>query len=150
MKSAAASLGLDIRIGLVMLDAYSSSMPDWNRKVAEVAANAAHFYVVHSYFTPYNQNSNVQAILLYRVAGNIKSYVYSEVDKVGKPHLPLALTEYNIFAVGSQQAVSHANGMHAVLVTGEVIKKGFGAAMRWDLANGWDNGNDHGYVFKWR
>ncbi|MBK7215397.1 MAG: hypothetical protein IPH88_19385 [Bacteroidales bacterium] len=66
------------------------------------------------------------------------------MDKVGKPHLPLALTEYNIFAVGSQQAVSHANGMHAVLVTGEVIKKGFGAAMRWDLANGWDNGNDHG------
>jgi len=34
--------------------------------------------------------------------------------------------------------------MHAVLVTGEAMKTGYGAALRWDLANGWDNGNDHG------
>jgi hypothetical protein len=34
--------------------------------------------------------------------------------------------------------------MQAVLVTGELIRSGFGAACRWDLANGWDNGNDHG------
>jgi hypothetical protein len=34
--------------------------------------------------------------------------------------------------------------MHAVLTTGELIRTGFGAACRWDLANGWDNGNDHG------
>jgi hypothetical protein len=60
------------------------------------------------------------------------------------PELPVALTEYNIFAVGSNQPVSHANGMHAVLVTGELMRSGFGAACRWDLANGWDNGNDHG------
>ncbi|MBK7215398.1 MAG: hypothetical protein IPH88_19390 [Bacteroidales bacterium] len=52
MKTAAASLGLDIRIGLVMLDAYSSSMPDWNRKVAEVAADAADFYMFVQLFTP--------------------------------------------------------------------------------------------------
>jgi hypothetical protein len=56
----------------------------------------------------------------------------------------VALTEYNIFATGSNQAVSHANGMQAVLATGEMIRSGYGAACRWDLANGWDNGNDHG------
>jgi hypothetical protein len=66
------------------------------------------------------------------------------VVKAGKPKIPVALTEYNIFATGSGQQVSHINGMHAVLVTGEAIKTGYGAALRWDLANGWDNGNDHG------
>lgn len=145
MKAAAASLGLDIKIGLVMLDAYSSSLSGWNRDVASAAGDAADFYVVHSYFTPYNQNSNLETILnSYKRTGDFKSYVYSELDKAGKPHLPVALTEYNIFAIGSKQAVSHANGMHAVLVVGEAIRNAYGAALRWDLANGWDNGNDHG------
>ncbi len=66
------------------------------------------------------------------------------MTKAGKPKLPVALTEYNIFATGSNQPVSHVNGMHAVLVTGEVMKTGYVAACRWDLANGWDSGNDHG------
>ena len=49
-----------------------------------------------------------------------------------------------MFAIVSNQPVSHENGRHAVLVTGEAIKTGYGAVLRWDLANGWDNGNDHG------
>jgi len=31
-----------------------------------------------------------------------------------------------------------------VLVINELMKNKFGFAARWDLANGWDNGNDHG------
>ena len=57
---------------------------------------------------------------------------------------PIALTEYNINAEGSLQKVSHVNGMHAIMVLGEALKNKFGMAARWDLANGWDNGNDHG------
>ncbi len=145
MKMAAAELGLDIRIGVVMLDAYSWENSTWNRDVAASAGDKADFYVVHSYFTPWNQNSAIATILnSYRRTGKFKEYVYAEVDKAGMPHLPVALTEYNIFAVGSNQPVSHANGMHAVLVTGEAMKTGYGVALRWDLANGWDNGNDHG------
>jgi hypothetical protein len=145
MKAAAASIGLDIKIGLVMLDSYSSEFPDWNKEVASIAGDAADFYVLHCYFTPYNQNSSRETILnSYKRAGEIKSYLYSGIDKAGKPHLPVALSEYNIFATGSKQAVSHVNGMHAVLVAGEALKTGYGAALRWDLANGWDNGNDHG------
>jgi hypothetical protein len=34
--------------------------------------------------------------------------------------------------------------MHAVLVTGEAMKTGYGATLRWDLANDWSSGNDHG------
>jgi hypothetical protein len=34
--------------------------------------------------------------------------------------------------------------MHAAMVIGESLKNYFGLTARWDLANGWDNGNDHG------
>jgi hypothetical protein len=113
--------------------------------VAAQVGDRADFYSVHSNYTPYNQNSDVATILSSpSLTGNYKTYIWNEVEKAGKPKIPIALTEYNIFATGSNQAVSHANGMHAVLVTGETMKTGFGAATRWDLANGWDNGNDHG------
>jgi len=145
MKKAADETGAEIKIGLVMSEASSSSNATWNKDVAARAGNKADFYVVHSYFTPYNQNSDPETILSsYLKTGTYKSYVWEELDKAGKPHLPVALTEYNIFAVGSNQPVSHVNGMHAVLVTGEAIKTGLGAALRWDLANGWSDGNDHG------
>lgn len=145
MKAAASQIGVNIKIGVVMLDSYSSSMPAWNRDVIAKAGDKADFYVVHSYFTPYNQNSDVSTILnSYSTTGNYKSFVWNAAQLEGKPKLPVALTEYNIFATGSNQAVSHVNGMHAVLVTGEAIKTGYGATLRWDLANGWDNGNDHG------
>lgn len=57
---------------------------------------------------------------------------------------PIALTEWNIFAVGSKQMVSHINGLHATLTLGELIRNKYGQASRWDLSNAWDNGNDHG------
>lgn len=144
MKAAATEKGVDIKIGVVMAEA-SSSGSSWNKAVAEQVGDKADFYIVHSYFTPYNENSTAETILSsYTKTGTYKAYVWQEVDKAGKPHLPVALTEYNIFAIGSNQPVSHVNGMHAVLVTGEAMKTGYGAATRWDLANGWDNGNDHG------
>jgi hypothetical protein len=144
MKKASQETGADIRIGLVMAEA-SSTSPGWNMEVAARAGDYADFYCVHSYFTPWNANSDVETILdSYTRTGEFINYVWSEAEKAGKPKLPVALTEYNIFAVGSNQPVSHVNGMHAVLVTGEAIKTGYGAATRWDLANGWDNGNDHG------
>lgn len=144
MRAAAAETGADIKIGVVMVEA-SSTSSSWNQAVAAVVGDKADYYVIHSYYTPYNENSTVETILSsYTKTGTYKNYLWGELDKAGKPHLPVALTEYNIFATGSGQAVSHVNGMHAVLVTGETMKTGYGAACRWDLANGWDEGNDHG------
>ena len=144
MKAAAAETGYDIRIGVVMAES-SSASSTWNKAVAEVVGDKADFFIVHSYYTPYNQNSDVSTILnSYLSTDSYKSFVWGELDKAGKPHRPVALTEYNIFAVGSNQPVSHINGMHAVLVTGEAMKAGYGAALRWDLANGWSNGDDMG------
>ena len=34
--------------------------------------------------------------------------------------------------------------MHAAIVLGELMKNKYGLACRWDLANGWGGGNDHG------
>lgn len=148
MRTAATELGVDIKIGIPMADSeigYTPSWATWNKDVASIAGDKADFYTVHSYYTPWQENSDVETILnSYKHTGNYKSYIWSEVDKAGKPHLPVMLGEFNIFAVGSNQQVSHINGMHAVLVTGEALKKGYGAALRWDLANLWDNGNDHG------
>lgn len=144
MKAAAAETGVDIKIGVVMVEA-SGTHSTWNNLVAAEVGNLADFYSVHSYYTPYNTNSDVATVLgSYTKTEGYKNYVWNEVTTAGMPKLPIALTEYNIFATGSNQAVSHANGMQAVLVTGELMRSGYGAANRWDLANGWDNGNDHG------
>lgn len=144
MRAAAAETGIDIKIGVVMVEA-SGTHATWNNLVATEVGDLADFYSVHSYYTPWNSNSDVATVLgSYKNTEGYKTYVWNTVAAAGKPTLPVALTEYNIFAVGSNQPVSHANGMQAVLVTGELIRSGFGAANRWDLANGWDNGNDHG------
>jgi beta-mannanase len=144
MKVAAAETGHDIKIGVVMVEAASTNA-SWNTAVAAQVGDIADFYIVHSYYTPWNTNSDVATVLnSYSHTEGYRTYVRNTVAAAGMPELPVALTEYNIFAVGSNQPVSHANGMHAVLVTGELIRSGFGAACRWDLANGWDNGNDHG------
>ena len=144
MRAAALETGADIKIGVVMVEG-SGTHASWNGAVAAEVGDMADFWSVHSYFTPYHQDSDVATVLASHAntEGYI-NYVWTTVEGAGKPRLPVALTEYNIFAIGSNQAVSHANGMHAVLVTGELMRSGFGAANRWDLANGWDNGNDHG------
>jgi len=144
MKAAAAETGYEIKIGVVMVEA-SSTHSSWNTGVAAQVGDKADFYIVHSYYTPWNTNSDVAAVLnSYKNTEGYINYVRNTVAAAGMPELPVALTEYNIFAVGSFQPVSHANGMQAVLATGEMIRSGYGAACRWDLANGWDNGNDHG------
>jgi len=144
MRAAAAETGAAIKIGVVMVESSQTSSA-WNKAVSAEAGDVADFYVVHSYYTPYNTNSDVATVLgSYTQTGGYKTHVWNEAARAGKPKLPVALTEYNIFAISSNQPVSHANGMHAVLVTGEAMKTGYGATTRWDLANGWDNGNDHG------
>jgi hypothetical protein len=144
MRVAAAETGHDIKIGVVMVES-ATTHNSWNAGVAAQVGDKADFYVVHSYYTPWNTDSDVATVLnSYKNTEGYINHVRSTVAAAGMPELPVAMTEYNIFAVGSRQQVSHANGMQAVLATGEMIRTGYGAACRWDLANGWDNGNDHG------
>jgi aspartate 1-decarboxylase len=71
-------------------------------------------------------------------------YVKQSIAGAGLTSKPIILGEWNIFSVGSKQQVSHINGLHAVMVTGEAMKNKFGMTARWDFSNSWDNGDDHG------
>ncbi len=149
MKSAAAEIGSEIKIGVGLMESlvtYNQVMNKWNSGVLPQVADKADFLIVHSYYTPYDQNSNATVILnSASITKDHKNYVINDLKKYTElENLPVALTEWNIFATGSKQAVSYINGMHATLVLGELIKNQYGQAMRWDLVNGWSNGNDHG------
>lgn len=151
MRAAAQQVGATIYIGAYILEQAPQAWQTptdqtWNQGVIAQVNNSADFYIVHSYYTPYNTNSNATDILNTGTSNtqNIMNYLATNIPANGGSLKPVALTEWNIFAVGSMQMVSHIAGLHADIVLGELIKNKYGQASRWDLANGWDNGNDMG------
>jgi hypothetical protein len=155
MHAAAKENGNAIYIGATIIEAPKNSHENtinagWNAGFFKIARDAADFFIVHSYYTPYNQNSKPEVILLSATVVTDKMMQYLEdMTKENNVLLkPVALTEWNIFAEGSKQQTSYINGMHAAIVLGEMAKNKFGMACRWNLANGYGNGNDHGLFNK--
>jgi hypothetical protein len=151
MKKAASEKGHIIYIGaqLIQYDASDSwNPPDrtWNNGFFSSAGNNADFFIVHNYFTPYNENSTPSVILNSGQTEIVNMMEYLKANTSANKVLmkPLALTEWNIFAVGSKQMCSYISGIHSVLVLGEMMKQQYGQASRWDLANGYSNGDDQG------
>ena len=149
MRNAALEIGATIYIGAQLIQTATTSNTidqNWNSGYFAQAANTADFYIVHDYFTPYNQNSNAADIMTTAATEtqSVMNWMRTTTSNGGVAMKPIAMTEWNIFASGSKQNVSHIAGMHAVLSLGGLIANKFGAAMRWDLANGWSNGDDHG------
>ncbi len=151
MRKAAAEISKTIYIGAQLLEKAPESWQTatdkgWNNGVFKEAGSQPDFYIIHSYYTPFAQNSSAAAILSSATTETAKmlNYVKQNMQAGGVPVKPVALTEWNIFAEGSMQQVSHINGLHASLVLGELIKAEYGMAARWNLANGWAGGNDHG------
>jgi hypothetical protein len=149
MRKAAKEVGNDIKIGVVAMDSYVTYdvvQRDWNQGMMKEAGNLADFVIVHNYHTPYQENSTVATILNSATKSkDMMQYINSGLKTYANHDpLPIALTEWNIFAIGSAQQVSFINGMHAALVLGEAMKNQYGATNRWDFMNGWDDGNSHG------
>jgi hypothetical protein len=160
MHAAAAQIGATIYVGAILVDAppYNnaySTLANWNQGVLTKARpDATDFFIIHDYFTAYNTNSNPSDIMntAISVPTNGMNYVKQQIAGYGVPIKPIALTEWNIQAVGSRQDISYIDGMHAVKGFGAIIKNGFGEASRWDLANAWItnaggisvNGDDQG------
>ncbi|WP_153800848.1 alpha-L-arabinofuranosidase [Foetidibacter luteolus] len=151
MRKAATEIGKTIYIGAQLLEKPTESWQtatdkSWNSGVLAQAGNAADYYILHSYYTPFNANSTPSEILASapKVTAEMMQHVKSSATAAGVSMKPVALTEWNIFAIGSQQMVSQIAGIHAVMVMGELLGNKFGMASRWDLANAWENGNDHG------
>jgi hypothetical protein len=151
MRKAAAEIGRTIYIGAVTVEAESPAWAtnthrNWNTGLLAATTNSPDYYVIHSYFTPYNTNSNATDILNTATTECKKmiDFVKQTFQTAGTTVKPIALDEWNIFATGSKQQVSHINGLHADLLLGEILENKFGMSSRWDLANGWSNGDDHG------
>ncbi|HEY5368258.1 MAG TPA: hypothetical protein VIJ75_04635 [Hanamia sp.] len=151
MRAAAEKTGATIYIGATLYQEAPASYTDnttktWNAGVLQNARAIVDYFIVHNYFTPYNTNSGVTDILntATSVPASMMSYVKQQITNAGIPLKPVALTEWNIFATGSKQMVSFIAGMHAAKTLGSLIKNQYGEASRWDLANGWGNGDDQG------
>lgn len=148
MKKAAQEVRATIFIGAQLLELQpqswqTSTDQGWNATVIARVGNKADFYINHSYYTPYQQNSSASVILNSAIS-NTAAMINWYHSSLGSAVRPLALTEWNINAEGSMQKVSFISGMHATLLLGELLKNKYGMAGRWDLANAWENGNDHG------
>ncbi|MBD0285439.1 MAG: alpha-L-arabinofuranosidase [Flavisolibacter sp.] len=151
MRKAAQEIGKTIYIGALLVESPPQSwntitVKTWNAGLLGKAGSKPDFFIVHNYYTPYQQNSTASEVLNSASVETQKmtEYVKQSLQAAGVGEKPLALTEWNIFAQGSMQAVSHINGMHGVMVVGEALKNKYGMTARWNLANAWENGNDHG------
>lgn len=148
MRKAAKEVGNDIKIGVVAMDSHvtwNAIQMNWNSGMMKQVGNMTDFIIVHSYHTPFQENSTVSTILnSYVRSKEIKTYIDNGLlTNINHDPIPVAMTEWNIFAQGSKQGVSYINGIHATLVLGELIKNQYGGSMRWDLVNGWSNGDNH-------
>lgn len=149
MRQAASETGAQIYIGAVSSESSGSGPANWNVDLMSSLGDTIDFYIIHSYFTPYNQNSTASVLLTAPTqVSDYMSYLNNCASQAGVSMKPVALTEYNTFAVGSKQAVSQVDGMFCAMVVSEAIKSGLGAASHWDLANGYNNGDDHG-TYSW-
>jgi hypothetical protein len=151
MRKAAQQIGKTIYIGAQLVEHSPLSWEPaatktWNATALPRVNNSADYFIVHNYYTDYNTNANATTVMnsASAVTKSMLDYVTQSVSAAGATMKPIALTEWNIFSVGSMQMVSNVAGMHAVMVIGELLKNKYGYASRWDLANGWENGNDHG------
>ena len=151
MRAAAQQIGATIYIGAVIYQdppaTYdNNTVKTWNLGVLQNAGSTADFFIVHNYFTAYATNSSVNDILstANTVPTNVMSYVTQQLTASGVAVKPIAFTEWNIQATGSKQSVSYISGIHAAKTIGSIIKNQFGEASRWDIANGWSNGDDQG------
>ncbi|MBN8787317.1 MAG: alpha-L-arabinofuranosidase [Terrimonas sp.] len=151
MRKAATEIGKIIYIGAVTYEAategwQTNTVKTWNQTMIPELNGANDYYIAHNYFTPYETNSNAKDILnaALTVPATMINFITSQIQTYGGVIKPVALTEWNMFATGSKQQVSNISGLFATIILGETIKNKYGLAARWDLLNGWSNGNDHG------
>jgi len=151
MKKAALEIGKTIYIGAVTSESapqpwWTPTALTWNTGMFAAAGNTPDYDIVHNYYTAYQTNASAAEILNTpaTVTQTMMDYVKQSVSAAGNTQKPVILGEWNITSQGSKQQVSHINGLHATMILGEALKNKFGMTARWDMANAWDNGNDHG------
>ncbi len=148
MQKAAKEINATIKIGGILLSQpfYGSVETTWDAGFLPNGGSMADFFIFHHYYAPFGQNS-IPITVLNSATQETKLVVndYNSFMTTYKvPLKPIALTEWNINSEGSMQKVSNIAGLHSSIVLGELLKNEVGMATRWDLANAWNNGDDHG------
>jgi len=151
MRAAAKETGATIYIGATLYSSQpqsydNSTTQTWNTGVLGNVGAGADYFIVHDYFTAYNTNSSAADILATGAseAPKVMNFIKGQLQGAGIDPKPIAMTEWNIQAVGSKQNTSYVAGIHAALTLGSFIKNQYGEASRWDLGNGYANGDDMG------
>ncbi len=154
MRNAAQSIGVDIKIGALLLGGPvngSNQVGNWNSTALTAIGNNADFFIIHDYYPDESYATNAPGSQILSDAISVPAtdmnYLNSNIPGSGVSLKPVAMTEFNISSQGSQQQISFVNAMAGVLTDGELMKNHFGQGSRWDLANGWSGGNDQGMFY---
>ena len=154
MRNAAQSIGVSIKIGALLLGGPvngSNQVGNWNSAALAAIGNNADFFIIHDYYPDESYATNAPGSQILSDAISVPAtdmnYLNSNIPGSGVALKPVAMTEFNISSQGSQQQISFVNAMAGVLTVGELMKNHFGQGSRWDLANGWSNGNDQGMFY---
>ncbi|MGH2648281.1 MAG: hypothetical protein ACRDE8_11965 [Ginsengibacter sp.] len=125
MKAAAQQIGKTIYIGAQLLEAQPQSWQTqtdqtWNSGVFGQVNSSSDYYIVHSYYTPYQTNASADVILNSAVDNTyaMMDYLKTSFTNANATVKPIALTEWNITSQGAMQQVSFINGMHAAILLG--------------------------------
>jgi len=152
MQKAATEIGKKIYIGAVTAEApapepwQTNTRKTWNAGMMPAVNGKADFYVGHNYFTPYQTNAGADVIMSSAITepSTMINYITQTLQANGSAIKPVVMDEWNITSNTSKQQVSNISGVFATLVMGETLKNKYGMCARWDLLNGWSNGDDHG------
>lgn len=150
MRKAAKEIGTEIKIGAAMVEVekpYGTKVEQqWNDGVLKNAGKSIDFLIVHTYYTPWQLDADIPVILNSGTQETRKmmAHMVEMCEKHQLDPLPVAFTEWNIFAINRKQSCSYISGMHAAIALGEIAACKYGLSCRWDLANAYDNGDDHG------
>ena len=138
MKAAAAEVGATIYIGAQIngsdgTNSWNVVDRTWNAGVFFEVGDTADYYLIHNYFGNQNYSKLVVDLALSQIRDN-STFIRKDMAAKGVSSKPVALTEWNCGAPDSIKNTT-ANGMQAVAVISEMIKKNFGMASRWLLAS---------------
>ena len=130
-----------------------SDWSNWGNEVIAAAGDVMDFYIIHEYgyFDPPDSNAQVPA-----EPHETWPQIMANIDTAFEQHadgrkVPIAVTEYNMFAVqeldNDQLMKRMVNALYLADTVGQMIANGVSWATQWNLINGQAfNGTDYGMI----
>lgn len=139
-----------IMIGAVGVP-FQADWQNWGNEVIAGAGEVMDFYVIHhyAYFTPPTDPAEALAIPQETWPAIVADVQAAFDEFAGGREVPIAITEYNLFAVqeqDNQQLMTRmVNALYMADTVGQMIANGVQIAAQWDISSGLtDNGTNYG------